>query len=100
MTFLKCREQSKEADTGIIFSPYNYLLDRKARGSNNLDVKDNILIFDEAHNLEKMCEESASFDLTSVDIAHCIEEMGDLLSAKCKLIETGTIPNGHEAGIV
>ena len=29
-----------------------------------------------------MCEDSASFDLTSVDIAHCIDDVGHVLKAK------------------
>ena len=31
---------------------------------------------------EKVCEESASFDLTSIDIAHCIDDVGHILKAK------------------
>nr|XP_039264154.1 regulator of telomere elongation helicase 1-like [Styela clava] len=96
--YYAAREQSKEADCGIIFTPYNYLLDRKARRSHNLEVSGNVIIFDEAHNLEKMCEESASFDLTSMDIAKCIQETGELLKAAVNLSETGTVPDGYEAG--
>ena len=33
------------------------------------------MIFDEAHNIEKMCEESASHELRSTDLALCIEEV-------------------------
>ena len=29
-----------------------------------------------------MCEDSASFDLTSVDIAHCIDDVGHVLKTK------------------
>ena len=31
-----------------------------------------------------MCEDSASFDLSSVDIAHCIADVGHLLETKFK----------------
>ena len=34
------------------------------------------------HSQEKVCEDSASFDLTSVDIAHCIDDVGHILKAK------------------
>ena len=34
-----------------------------------------IVILDEAHNIEKMCEESASLQLTSTDVALCIDEV-------------------------
>ena len=32
-------------------------------------------MFDEAHNVEKMCEESASIELKSLDITLCIDEV-------------------------
>lgn len=33
------------------------------------------MIFDEAHNMESICAESASFDITSKDLALCINEV-------------------------
>lgn len=33
------------------------------------------MIFDEAHNVEKMCEESSSIELKSLDIALCVDEV-------------------------
>lgn len=35
----------------------------------------NIVIFDEAHNVEKMCEEAASHQFSSTDLALCIDEV-------------------------
>ncbi|KJE91589.1 DEAH helicase isoform 6, variant [Capsaspora owczarzaki ATCC 30864] len=58
----------------IIFMPYNYLLDPTARKAANLNLANSIIIFDEAHNLESICEDSASFQLTSLDIAMAISE--------------------------
>ena len=49
--YYAARETSKQSDCAIIFTPYNYLLDKRSRHSQNLDVAGNILIFDEAHNL-------------------------------------------------
>ncbi|XP_078491540.1 regulator of telomere elongation helicase 1 isoform X1 [Ciona intestinalis] len=92
------REVSKQNECGIIFTPYNYLLDRKSRATNNLEIRGNIVIFDEAHNLEKLCEESTSFDLTSLEVAKCIEEVGDVLDAATKFEESGTVADGHENG--
>ena len=34
-----------------------------------------MVIFDEAHNMESICAESASFDITSKDLALCINEV-------------------------
>lgn len=56
------RNLKQQAD--IIFMPYNYLLDAKSRRAHSIDLKGTVVIFDEAHNVEKMCEEAASFDLT------------------------------------
>ncbi|XP_073944470.1 regulator of telomere elongation helicase 1 [Choristoneura fumiferana] len=67
------KELKQEAD--IIFMPYNYLLDPKSRKANGVELTNNIVILDEAHNVEKMCEESASLQIKSTDIALCIEEI-------------------------
>ena len=34
-----------------------------------------MVICDEAHNMESICAESASFDITSKDLALCINEV-------------------------
>ncbi|XP_035666303.1 regulator of telomere elongation helicase 1-like isoform X1 [Branchiostoma floridae] len=74
--YFMARELKSSAD--IIFMPYNYLLDPKSRKAHSVDLKSHIVVFDEAHNLEKMCEESSSFDLTSYDLASCVEELDNL----------------------
>lgn len=62
-------------DAEIIFMPYNYLLDPKMRKANKIDLQNTIIILDEAHNVEKMCEESASAVITSTQIAVAIEDV-------------------------
>lgn len=59
--------------------PYNYLLDKKLRKSNNIELKNCVIIFDEAHNVERICEDSASSEITSTDIASAMEELAYLL---------------------
>uniref|UniRef100_A0A8C5AH78 Regulator of telomere elongation helicase 1 n=1 Tax=Gadus morhua TaxID=8049 RepID=A0A8C5AH78_GADMO len=63
----------------IIFMPYNYLLDPKSRRAQNLDLKGAVIIFDEAHNVERICEESTSFDLTPYDLTSAIEVVNSVL---------------------
>ncbi|KAI4329268.1 hypothetical protein L6164_021552 [Bauhinia variegata] len=58
----------------IVFAPYNYLIDRGYRDSLNLNWSSSILIFDEAHNLESICADAASFDLPSWLLTACISE--------------------------
>ncbi|XP_073035876.1 regulator of telomere elongation helicase 1 homolog [Primulina eburnea] len=66
------RELHKVVD--ILFAPYNYLIDRGNRKSLSVDWNNSILIFDEAHNLEGLCADAASFDLPSGLLTACISE--------------------------
>ncbi|KAG8379928.1 hypothetical protein BUALT_Bualt07G0140700 [Buddleja alternifolia] len=66
------RELHKDVD--ILFAPYNYLIDRGNRKSLKIDWNNSILIFDEAHNLEGLCADAASFDLPSGLLSACISE--------------------------
>ncbi|KAH0688396.1 hypothetical protein KY290_020033 [Solanum tuberosum] len=66
------RELHKTVD--ILFAPYNYLIDRGYRKSLNIQWTNSILIFDEAHNLESLCADAASFDLSSGLLTACISE--------------------------
>ncbi|KAG8192516.1 hypothetical protein JTE90_018036 [Oedothorax gibbosus] len=59
----------------MIFTPYNYIIDPKSRRAHGIELQGNIVIFDEAHNIEGACEESMSFQLRSFDLALCITEV-------------------------
>lgn len=82
---LKCcpyylsKELKQDAD--IIFMPYNYLLDPKSRKANGVELLNNIVILDEAHNVEKMCEESASLQIRTTDVALCIDEITHVMKS-------------------
>jgi len=69
-----------------LFAPYNYLIDPGNRRSLNSIPWDNaVLIFDEAHNLESICADAASFDLHPNNLAACVAEAHEcikLCSAK------------------
>ncbi|XP_046578791.1 LOW QUALITY PROTEIN: regulator of telomere elongation helicase 1-like [Haliotis rubra] len=84
--YYMARELKSDAD--IIFMPYNYLLDPKSRRAHGVELQGNIIIFDEAHNLERICEESASFDLSSVDIATAMEETTRLMEKVVELSQS------------
>ncbi|KAI3523422.1 hypothetical protein L1887_01530 [Cichorium endivia] len=58
----------------ILFAPYNYLIDLGNRKSLSIKWANSILIFDEAHNIEGICADAASFDLPSSLITSCISE--------------------------
>ncbi|XP_006804367.1 regulator of telomere elongation helicase 1 isoform X1 [Neolamprologus brichardi] len=78
------RSLKQQAD--VIFMPYNYLLDPKSRKAHNIDLNGAVVIFDEAHNVEKTCEESTSFDLTPYDVASAINAVDRLLVEQAKEI--------------
>jgi regulator of telomere elongation helicase 1 len=40
-----------------------------------VDLRGAVIIFDEAHNVESVCEESASFDLRVADLKVAIKEL-------------------------
>ncbi|CAJ1055220.1 regulator of telomere elongation helicase 1 isoform X1 [Xyrichtys novacula] len=81
------RSLKQQAD--LIFMPYNYLLDPKSRRAHNIELKGAVVIFDEAHNVERTCEESTSFDLTPHDVASAIAAVDRLLSEQAKLVCNG-----------
>ncbi|KAJ0256732.1 Regulator of telomere elongation helicase 1 [Hirschfeldia incana] len=66
------REVHKDVD--ILFTPYNYLISNAYRKHLKVDWNNSVLIFDEAHNLEGLCADSASFDLPSFHLSACITE--------------------------
>ncbi|EPQ09406.1 Regulator of telomere elongation helicase 1 [Myotis brandtii] len=76
------RNLKQQAD--IIFMPYNYLLDAKSRRAHGIDLKGTVVILDEAHNVEKMCEESASFDLTPRDVASGLDVLDQILEEQSR----------------
>uniref|UniRef100_A0A8C0IIP2 Regulator of telomere elongation helicase 1 n=1 Tax=Bubo bubo TaxID=30461 RepID=A0A8C0IIP2_BUBBB len=83
------RSLKQQAD--IIFMPYNYLLDSKSRRAHNLDLKGTVVILDEAHNVEKLCEESSSFDLTPYDLASAMDAVNLVLEEQAKVVQQNEI---------
>lgn len=66
------REVHKDVD--ILFAPYNYFISNAYSKYLKVDWNNSVLIFDEAHNLDSLCSDSASFDLPSVLLSACISE--------------------------
>lgn len=57
----------------IIFCPYNYLMDAGIRKSMDFSLENAIIVLDEAHNIETVCRDSASFELTEDEILLAIK---------------------------
>lgn len=70
--FYQSRESMKTAD--IVFVPYNYIVDHQESvdDTQGLDLAGSVVIIDEAHNIERVCEDAASITFGSLDIHHGI----------------------------
>lgn len=64
--YLIMHEMIKSAD--IIFAPYPYVLDPKIRKIMKMELKDDILIIDEAHNVEQTCRDVAQLTLKALEV--------------------------------
>src|SRR5690606_5098775 len=78
-TYFYLKESSKFAD--IIFMPYNYVIDPYIRKSLEINLKNSILIIDEAHNLDSVSSESCSFDISTYELTSAVTEINELLDA-------------------
>lgn len=76
-SFFAARELMQEAR--IIFCPYNYLLDPMIRQSLDIDLTGQILVLDEAHNIEDCARESASFTLDNNSLLTCRDELDEMV---------------------
>lgn len=63
--------RSKLSNVDIAVLPYNYILTPTIRKKLPLTIENSILIFDEAHNLERSCEEIMSFKLSVDKLIQC-----------------------------
>ncbi|BET01051.1 Novel helicase-like [Nesidiocoris tenuis] len=71
--FYLTRHLQEEAE--VVFLPYDYIFDRSIRRRLNLNFNGAIVILDEGHNIEGKCEEAASVELSSTDIAVGIRDI-------------------------
>lgn len=55
--------------------PYNYLIDPMIRDNFDINFTDSLMIIDEGHNVEQVCEDAMSFEFTVEDFNSCIDEM-------------------------
>ena len=60
------------SDANLFLCPYNYLIDPRLRKRMDLNLKGAVVILDEAHNIEDVCRDAASFKLTEPILADAI----------------------------
>ncbi|XP_036612018.1 Fanconi anemia group J protein [Trichosurus vulpecula] len=76
--YYAARELMLDAD--IVFCPYNYLLDSQIRESMDINLKEQIIILDEAHNIEDCARESASYSITEIQLRFARDELDIMVS--------------------
>ena len=78
---------SKELLVGanIVFCPYNYLTDPLIRSSMSLDLKDQIVILDEGHNIEDNSRQAASYTLNEGNLTATIEDVDRLINKEFRV---------------
>ncbi|KAJ7427201.1 hypothetical protein BTVI_01785 [Pitangus sulphuratus] len=76
--YFAARELMVGAD--IVFCPYNYLLDPQIRESMDINLKGQVVILDEGHNIEDCARESVSFGVTESQLRAAREELDFMVS--------------------
>ncbi|XP_063628712.1 Fanconi anemia group J protein homolog isoform X1 [Cydia splendana] len=72
--------RSMAAAAQIVFCPYNYLIEPGIRSNMQIDVRDQIIIIDEAHNIEDICRDAATQTVTRDEIQAAIKELAQVAS--------------------
>lgn len=74
-------------DSTLIFMPYNYVLDPNIRKTFKMNLENSVIIFDEGHNIEQVCEDSMSTEIKSELLALCIKTLDTTLTCLNQLTE-------------
>ncbi|KAG2182432.1 hypothetical protein INT43_007362 [Umbelopsis isabellina] len=59
----------------IIFCPYNYLIEPLIREAFEINLKDSVVILDEAHNIEDTAREASSFEIHEKELMSIQKEL-------------------------
>lgn len=71
--------KQRAIESDIIFIPYSYLIDPTIRDANDIDLKHSIIILDEAHNVNRVCEDSASASIKVADISAALKDLNSVI---------------------
>jgi fanconi anemia group J protein len=62
----------------VVFAPYSYLIDPAIRNACGIDLIGNVLIIDEAHNIESVCTDVADCTVTISSLGDCLSYLRSL----------------------
>ena len=77
------KENAKHAD--LILMPYTYLFDEDIRRSIKIPITNQIIIIDEAHNIQKVAEEACSFEFNTTTMKIMAATLFKLIDTKSQL---------------
>ncbi|KAJ1967468.1 Regulator of telomere elongation helicase 1 [Dispira parvispora] len=84
--------RSRQSEASVLFLPYNYILHPQLRKSQQLDLKNAVVVFDEAHNLEGQCNDVCSFDLSLRTLQKAIRDLRSYITQT----DTGITPSSTD----
>ena len=71
----------------IIFMTYNNLFNENIRNNLKININDNIIIIDEAHNIGKICENEKSLEISESDFQKILDELNIILNHLNELLK-------------
>ncbi|UYV83984.1 BRIP1 [Cordylochernes scorpioides] len=67
-------------DAEIIFCPYNYIIDPIIRSNMEINLKGNIVVLDEAHNIEDTAREAASLSIKQDELIDALKDIERIIT--------------------
>jgi Fanconi anemia group J protein len=68
----------------LVFCPYNYILEPSIRKNLGIKLENCVIIFDEAHNIESIAADVASFECDLTILAAAVEELSHIVDSSDK----------------
>jgi regulator of telomere elongation helicase 1 len=71
-------QRNKKEHADIIFMPYNYLFELGIRESLGLEIENCVVLIDEAHNIESVCQDAKSYSFSTTVIDECLSDLKNI----------------------
>ena len=78
------RTKVKMAKCDLVFVPYNYIFIKEIRESMDIELKNTILVIDEAHNVINNCEEARSLEINIKDLEEMVTDLKEVIKEVSK----------------
>ncbi|PIA13149.1 DNA repair helicase [Coemansia reversa NRRL 1564] len=79
------REMAETAE--LVFCPYNYILDPGVREAAGIKLEDNVVILDEAHNIENAARDAGSFEITDQQLSLLAYDCSGMVDVRILIVE-------------